>query len=120
MLQADLGISYKDHITNHEVLKRIRNAVGPHEELLRTVKRRKLKWFGHVTRSKGLAKTILQGTVPGKRGRGRPRRSWGDNINEWTGLGGYLLQERANHREKWRKLAYVASAVPQRPPKAKG
>ena len=29
-------------------------------------KKRKLRWFGHVTRSFGLAKTILQGTVQGK------------------------------------------------------
>ena len=27
------------------------------------VKRRKLQWYGHVSRSSGLAKTILQGTV---------------------------------------------------------
>ena len=29
------------------------------------VKRRKLQWYGHVSRSSGLAKTILQGTVKG-------------------------------------------------------
>lgn len=27
------------------------------------VKKRKLMWFGHVSRSSGVAKTILQGTV---------------------------------------------------------
>ena len=58
-----LGISYRDHITNEEVKARIGNAIGPYEDLLTTVKRRKLKWYGHVTRSSGLAKTILQGTV---------------------------------------------------------
>ena len=83
-----LGISYKDRVTNAEVEEKIRIAAGPFEKLLRTVKKRKLKWFGHVTRSNGLEKTILQGTVPGKRGRGRPRRQWGDNIREWTGLDG--------------------------------
>ena len=57
-----LGISYRDHITNEEVKARIGNAIGPYEDLLTTVKRRKLKWFGHVARSSGLAKTILQGT----------------------------------------------------------
>ena len=30
---------------------------------LTIVKRRKLQWYGHVSRSSGLAKTILQGTV---------------------------------------------------------
>ena len=45
-----LGISYRDHITNEEVKARIGNAIGPYEDFLTTVKRRKLKWFGHVTR----------------------------------------------------------------------
>ena len=52
-----LGISYKDHITNEEVRSRIRKAIGPDRELLSTVKRRKMKWYGHVTRASGLAKT---------------------------------------------------------------
>ena len=46
-----LGISYKDHITNEEVRSRIRKAIGPYEELLSTVKRHKMKWYGHVTRA---------------------------------------------------------------------
>ena len=58
-----LGISYRDHTTNDEQRARIGNAIGPHEDLLTSVKRRKLKWYGHVTRSSGLAKTIPQGTV---------------------------------------------------------
>ena len=66
-----LGISYSDHITNEEVKARIGNALGPYEDLLTSVKRRKLKWYGHVTRSSGLAKAILQGTVQGGRRRGR-------------------------------------------------
>ena len=42
---------------------KIQQAIGPHEDLLTIVKRRKLQWYGHVSRSSGLAKTILQGTV---------------------------------------------------------
>ena len=110
-----LGITYKDRITNEKVEEMIMRAAGPFEKLLRTVKKRKLKWFGHVTRSNGLAKTIMQGTVPGKRGKGRPRRQWGDDIRDWTGKSGFELQHQASKREAWRKLAYVVSAVPQRP-----
>ena len=40
---------------------------GEYDELLTLVKKRKLRWFGHVSRSSGLAKTILQGTVKGKK-----------------------------------------------------
>ena len=70
-----LRILYNDHVTNEEVRAKIQQAIGPHEDLLTTVKRRKLQWYGHVSRSSGLAKTILQGTVKGEkdkadRGRG--------------------------------------------------
>ena len=69
-----------------DVRAKIQQAIGPHEDLLTIVKRRKLQWYGHVSRSSGLAKTILQGTVKGARRRGRQRKRWGDNIREWTGL----------------------------------
>ena len=74
-----LGISYREHITNEEVRSRIRQATGPYKELLNIVKQRKLQWYGHITRSSGLAKTFLQGTVQGGR-RGRQRKRWEDNI----------------------------------------
>ena len=36
-----LRISYKDHVTNEEVRAKIQQAIGPHEDLLTTVKRHK-------------------------------------------------------------------------------
>ena len=65
-------ISYKDNITNEEVRAMIQQAIGPHEDLLTIVKGRKLRWYDHVSRSSGLAKTILQGTV---KGRGKTRQT---------------------------------------------
>ena len=81
-----LRISYKDHVTNEEVRAKIQQAIGPHEDLLAIVKRHNLQWYGHVSHSSGLAKTILQGTVKGGRRKGRQRKRWEDNIGEWTGL----------------------------------
>ena len=69
-----LHISYKDHVTNEEVRAKIQQAIGSHENLLTIVKRRKLQWYGHVSHSSGLAKTILQGTVKGGRRQGRQRK----------------------------------------------
>ena len=46
-----LRISYKDHVTNEEVRAKIQQAIGSHEDLLTTVKRRKLQWYGQVSRS---------------------------------------------------------------------
>ena len=49
-------ISYKDHVTNEEVRAKIQQAIGPYEDLVAIVKRRKLQLYGHVSRSSGLAK----------------------------------------------------------------
>ena len=62
-----LHISYTDHVTNVEVRAKIHQAIGPHEDLLTMVKRRKLQWYGHVSHSSGPTKTILHGTVKGGR-----------------------------------------------------
>ena len=103
MLPQDTTHSYKDHVTNEEVRAKIQQAIGPHEDLLTIVKRRKLKWYGHVSRSSSLAKTILQGTVKGGRRRGRQRMRWEDNIREWKALEFAKSQRAVENREKWRK-----------------
>ena len=78
-----LCISYKDHVTNEEVHAKIQQAIGLHEDPLIIVKRHKLQWYGHVSHSSCVAKTILQGTVKGGRRQGRQRKRWEDNIREW-------------------------------------
>ena len=81
------NISYKDHVTNEEIRNRIQNATGMHDDLLTMVKKRKLRWYGNISRSSGMAKTILQGTVKGARRRGRQKKRWEDNIKEWREWG---------------------------------
>ena len=108
-----LHISYKDHITNEIVCKKIQAAIGPYEDILTTVKKRKLRWFGHVIRSSGLCKKVVQGTVPGKRKRGRQKKRWEDNIREWTGLDFNSSQRAAEDRQRWQKIvADVSSGAP--------
>ena len=108
------GISCRDHLTSKEVKTRIENPTGPYEDLLTSAKRRKLKWYEHVTSSSGLAKTILQGTVQGRRRRGRQRKRWEDNIREWTGLEWIIILRKAENREEWIKLVVKSTVVPQR------
>ena len=110
-----LRISYKDHVTNEEVRAKIQQAIGPHEDLLTIVKRRKLNWYGHVFRSSSLAKTLLPGTVKGERRQGRQKKRWEDNIREWTGLEFAKSQRAVENKGKWRKLVAKSSVVPQRP-----
>ena len=110
-----IRLSYKDRVTNEEVCDKIQQAIGPHEDLLTTVKRRKLQWYGHVSRSSGLTKTILQGTVKGERRRGRQKKRQEDHIREWTGLEFAKSQRAVENREKRKKLVVKSSVVPQRP-----
>ena len=103
-----LRISYKDHVTNEEVCAKIQQAIGPHNDLLTTVKRRKLQWYGLVSHSSGLAETILQGTVKGGRRQGRQEgegRQHQGNGQAWA----------VENREKLRKMVAKSSVVPQRP-----
>ena len=91
-----LRISYKDHVTNEKVCAKIWQAIGPHEDLLTMVKRHKLPWYGHVSRSSGLAKSILQGTVKGgkdKANRGRGGKTTSGNGQGWSS---------ASPRGQWR------------------
>ena len=88
--------------------------IGPHEDLMAIVKRHKLQWYGHVSRSSGLAKTILQGTAKGGRRQGRQRKRWEDSIREWTGLEFAKSQRAVENREQWRKLVTKSSVVAQR------
>ena len=108
-----LCISYKDHVTNKKVSAKIQQAIGPHEDLLTIVKGHKLKWCGHVSHSSGLAKTILQGTVIGRRRQGRQQKRLEDNIKDWTGLELSKIQRAVENQVKWRKLVMKSSVVPQ-------
>ena len=89
------------------------HSIGPYDDILATVKKRKLKWFGHVSRSPGLAKTILQGTVQGGRRRSRQKKRWKSIIAEWTGLKFCDAVREAENKIKWRERV-ATSVAPQR------
>ena len=110
-----LNISYKDHVTNEEVRNGLQNAFGVHDDILTIVKKRKLRWYGHISRSSGMAKTILQGTVKASRRRGRLKR-WEDNIKEWTGIEFGDSLRAAEDREGCKGIVATSSVEPCRPP----
>ena len=69
--------------------------------------------FRYVSRSSGLASTILQGTaVKGK------EEKVGDNIKEWMGMHFSSLTRTAEHRCKG--IVAISSVVPRRPSKVMG
>ena len=94
-----LHISYKDHVTNEEICAKIQQAIGAQEDLLTIVKRCKLKWYAHVSRSSDLAKTVLQGAVKEGRRQAKQKKRWEDNIKVWTGLEFAKTQRAVENRE---------------------
>uniref|UniRef100_A0A0L8HEI1 Uncharacterized protein n=1 Tax=Octopus bimaculoides TaxID=37653 RepID=A0A0L8HEI1_OCTBM len=103
--------SYRDHVTNEEV-RRIRQAMGPSKGLFNTVKKHKLQWFGHVTCSPGMAKTILQGIVKGGRYIGRQRKRRENSICEWTGLSVRKTVQETEDRDEWKDQVSGSSGQP--------
>ncbi|RUS72979.1 hypothetical protein EGW08_019262 [Elysia chlorotica] len=94
-------ISWKDKVTNKEVLDK----VGMQKpELLQLVQRRKLAYYGHIRRHCGIQKRVVEGKVEGKRGRGRKRQSWLANIQETSQLRLSVACEAALYRERWRRM----------------
>lgn len=79
-----LRISYTEHITNIEVLRRM----GKEKEISLTVKKRKLEYLGHLMRHDKyrLLQLIVQGKIDSKRGPGRRRHSWLHNLRQWFGM----------------------------------
>ena len=67
--------------TNEALLKQLKTEW----KLLKTIKQRKLCYFGHIKRQDGFLKMTMEGKLEGRRPRGRPRTSWADNVEQWTG-----------------------------------
>lgn len=107
-----LDINYKEHTSNETIRTKITESIGKHKSLLEIVKERKLKWFGHATRSNGLQKFPLQGTMPGKQKRGLPKKKWLDNISEWNGLSMEEATRTAENRSKWRAIVWSSLSAP--------
>ena len=66
-----------------------------------------------------MSKTLLYGTIDGKKMRGRPNMQWQDNIVEWTGLGLEVAMLRTKNRKGWKKIVKKSTA-PLRHPNAMG
>jgi len=110
-LRKILRVSWTAKKTNEWVL----NKAGVKEELLDSVKARKLAYYGHTMRKQGscLEKEIMPGTMPGARRRGRPRTAWADNIKTWTRLAVEESIRMTEDRDKRRKYVHgVANANP--------
>ena len=90
-------ISWKEKVTNNDVLLRL----GTSRQLLKTIKQKKLQYYGHIRRKSNFLTTILEGKMEGRRPRGRPRQTWFSNIPQWTGRDAQRCIAEATDRHLW-------------------
>ena len=93
-------ISWKDRVTNEEVLRRM----GNNAEVVDIIKSRKLRYYGHIRRHDSVQRDLLEGSVEGKRSRGRPITTWMDNIKEWTNISMREVVTVALDRNNWKMV----------------
>ena len=123
------GISYRDHITNKEMETRTENAIGLYEDLMTSVKSRKLKWYGYVTQTSGLTKTVLQGTIQAdaepdrenderKKNKNKQKNKQNKTkpIREWIGFEWNIILQKVENHEELRRLVATTPMVPRRQP----
>ena len=79
--QKILRISWTERKTNASVLEQLGIKVP---QLLNLIQ--KLSYFSRIKRHNTLEKLFLEGTCEGRRGRGRPRRRWTQDVGEWMGV----------------------------------
>jgi hypothetical protein len=98
--------------TNVSVLQEIGQMRGK-LTLQEKATRQKLMYFGHVMRTNGLEKEMMLGCGEGKRGRGRPRMRWMDEIHERTAMSLAELREAVRDRGEWRRFITTVARVPK-------
>ena len=71
------------------------------------VKRNRVRWLGHVLRKdeSDWVRGVLEMSVGGSRGRGRPRKTWLKVVEEEMWARG-IRRGDAENREKWRRLSW--------------
>ena len=77
------------------------------------IKIRRLEWIGHVIRMNETrsVKKIFEGKLDGRRGRGRPRLRWIDNVeDDLRKLGVKRWRTKALDREEWASIIREAKA----------
>ena len=89
------------------------------EDLDLILRERRLRWFGHVTRSSGAIRTAYDMQIDGKRGAGRLKQTWKKltekDCREWK-LTTVDPQERSTWRSGVRSAMCAASQLPGKGP----
>ena len=106
LLRASLGYTWKDKITN-EIL------YGEIPKVTSKIRTRRLKLAGHIYRHpEEAAKELLMWTpLYGRRKKGRPTRTYVQQLEEDTGMNSCEMGTAMENREVWRNIAGRSSTL---------
>ena len=96
-----LRISYKDRLTNEEVLRR----ANVDRTLIKDIVKRQIELFGHVIRKEELENLLVTGFIEGKRVRGRQRKTYLTYLQKMKGMTPIELIHLSNERDVWLQLS---------------
>ena len=94
MLREALNVSWKSHLTNNELY-------GHLPQVSSTIRERRLQFSVHCWRSKD---EILWEPLHGKRSRGRPAKTFIDQLTEDTGIRKEHISKAMDDRKVWRDV----------------
>ena len=103
-LRAILGVSRRDRISNDKV----RELLGIKSTIVEVVRRKRLKWLGHVARKedKSFAARVYEQTFPTPRPTGRPPKRWKSQISDDLGIPISTAERTARNRQEWRRSSH--------------
>ena len=94
--------------TNTELITKYKS-----QDIVTVIKIRRLEWLGHVIRMNETryVKKIFEGQLEGRRGRGRPRLRWINDVeDDLRKLGVKRWRTKALDREEWASIIREAKA----------
>ena len=106
MVRWICGVRLRDEIPSAALLAKLEL-----EEISSVLRSRRLRWHGHVARASDGIHAVTELVIPGVRGRGRPRKTWGECVKRDI-LESGLSDTDPMDRAAWRAGVYASRLLP--------